>query len=159
MTPEELQKQIIELQKQVAALTAENDKLKAEKGGADKGKEEAEKKAAAVAADFAAFKDKLATTKREERVAALVKSGKLAPAKEAETVSFAAALAKVEEPVNFSAADGKVEEITAEERYFRELEARQPSALSLDFSTMAPAPAHASDAAPAYDLSEITSKL
>lgn len=160
MNPEELQKQIIALQQEVATLKAENEKLKGEKGDADKGKEEADAKAAAVAAEFAAFKGGIETGKREERVRALVKSGKLEPAKEAETVSFAAALAKVETPVNFAAADGKTEEITAEERYFRELEARQPAALTLDFSAMAQAPAHAAaNAAPAYDLSEITSKL
>lgn len=160
MNPEELQKQIIALQQEVATLRAENEKLKAEKGDADKGKEEEAAKAAAVAAEFAAFKGQLATTKREERVRALVKLGKLEPAKEAETVSFAAALAKVESPVSFAAADGKTEEVTAEERYFRELEARQPAALSLNFSAMAPAPAHAAaNAAPAYNLSDITSKL
>ncbi|CAK7024598.1 MAG: hypothetical protein DELT_02528 [Desulfovibrio sp.] len=159
MNPEELQKQIIALQQQVAALTAENEKLKGEKGEADKGKEEADAKAAQVAAEFSAYKGQIATSKREERVRALVNSGKLEPAKEKETVSFAAALGKVEDMVNFSAADGKTEEITAEERYFRELEARTPAALSLDFSAMAPAPAHAANAAPVYDPTEITSKL
>lgn len=160
MNLEELQKRIIELQKELAEAQAAYDKLKTEKDEADKSKAEAEAKAAQVSAEFSAFKGQLAAAKREERVRALVKSGKLEPAKEKDTVSFAAALAKVDTPVNFSAADGKSEEISAEERYFRELEARHPAALSLDFSAMAPAPAHAAaDAAPAYNLSDITSKL
>lgn len=161
MNPEELQKQIIELQRKIAELTAENEKLKAGKSEADKSKTEAEAKTAEVAAEFAAFKGQLAKTKREERVAALVKSGRLEPAKAADAVSFAAALAKVAEPVNFSAADGKTEQVSAEERYFRELEAKEPAGLALNFAAMAPAPAHMAQAvsAAAYNPADITSKL
>lgn len=159
MNLEELQKQIIALQQEIATLRAENEKLKGDNGEIEKGKAEAEKQAADVAAEFAAYKSKLTTTKREERVAALVKSGKLEPAKIQDTISFAAALAKVEEPVNFSAADGKIEVITAEERYFRDIEASQPSPLSLNFSATAPAPAHAAQTTQAHNPADITSKL
>ena len=160
MPLDELRRQITELQQQNAALQKENAKLKSEKGEADQGKAEAEKRATDAAAEFAAFKGQIATARREERVRALVKSGRLEPAKEKDAVSFAAALASVEAPVNFSAADGKAEEISAEERYFRELEAREPAALSLDFSALAAAPAHAAaNAAPAFNPSDITCKL
>lgn len=160
MTPEELQKQIIELQKRLAEAQAAYDKLKAEKEAADSGKATAEKQAADVAAEFSAFKGKIATAKREERVRALVKAGKLEPAKEKDVISFAAALSALATPVNFSAADGKTEEITAEERYLRELEAKEPSALNVDFSAAAPASAHGgANQPPAYNLSDITSKL
>jgi hypothetical protein len=157
-TPEDLQKQINDLTAKLNAAQAENAKLKAELDGGKKSKEEADKKAADTAAEFAAFKGKLAQDKREARVKALIDSGKLEPAKKEETLSFAAALADVQKPVSFAAPDGKPEEISAEERYFRDLESRQPDARFVDFAAAQP-PAHVTRAAAPAVPVDITGKL
>lgn len=160
MNLEELQKQIGALQQQLATLQAAFDKLKAEKDESDKGKVEADKQAATTAAEFAAFKGKIASDARLERARALVKAGKLEPAKLEETVSFAAALSGLQQPVNFSAPDGKTEQISAEERYFRDLETRAPAPLAANFAAYAPPPAHTGQTTGAdYNPGDITSKL
>jgi hypothetical protein len=165
MNPEELQRQIGALNEQIKALQRENGDLKAKlaesakgKDEAEKGKKDAEEKSAGTAAEFAAFKTQLAGEKRATRVDALINAGKLAPAKKDETLSFAAALAQVAQPVNFTAPGGKPEQISAEERYFRDLEAR-PQDPRFNFTAPAPLPGHAAglpaDAVPG----DITSKL
>ena len=155
---EELQKQIGSLAEQLKFAQAENATLKAALDEADKAKKDAEGASARTAAEFAAFKGKITADAREARVLALIASGKLEPAKKAETLSFAAALAQVSQPVNFTAPDGKIEEISAEERYFRDLEAR-PVDPRFSFTAPAPLPGHAAglpvDAVPA----DITNKL
>ncbi|MDR1946542.1 MAG: hypothetical protein LBQ51_05180 [Desulfovibrio sp.] len=159
MNPDELQKQISDLTIKLAAAQGEITSLKAALEAGAKDKAEADKKAEAAAAEFAAFKGKLADDARKARVRALVDSGRLAPAKETETLSFAAALADVQKPVSFAASDGKVEEISAEERYFRDLEARAPDPRFTNFATAAPAPGHAAQIAPDAVPADITNKL
>jgi hypothetical protein len=165
MNPEELQRQIGALNEQIKALQKENGDLKARlaesakgKDEAEKGKKDAEEKSAKTAAEFAAFQSKIALDARTARVEALINAGKLEPARKDETLSFAAALAQVQSPVNFTAPDGKPETISAEERYFRDLEAR-PVDRRFTFSAPAPLPGHAAqlpvDAAPG----DITAKL
>jgi hypothetical protein len=162
---EELQRQIGALNEQIKALQKENGELKAKltesaksKDEAEKGKKDAEEKSAKTAAEFAAFKGRIADDTRKARVEALINSGKLEPSKKDETLSFAAALAQVQQPMNFAMPDGTIKEISAEERYFRELEAR-PVDPRFTFSAPAPLPGHAAqlpaDAVPA----DITSKL
>ncbi len=148
-----------ELQQQVEALKAENSQLKSKLGESDKSKADAEKKAESTAAEFAAYKQTVEVKDREKRVDALIAAGKLEPAKRDETLSFAAALAAVTVPVNFSAPDGKAEQVTAQEKFFRDLEARQTDARFLDFSAHAPLPAHA--AAPEQNINpaDLTAKL
>jgi hypothetical protein len=63
----------------------------------------------------------------------------------------------VADPVNFSAPDGKTEQISAEERYFRDLEARPADPRFANFST--PAPAHVQGAAVQAVPADITNKL
>jgi hypothetical protein len=165
MNPEEMQRQIGALNEQIKALQKENGDLKAKltesakvKDDAEKGKKDAEEKSAKTAAEFAAYKGKIAEDARAARVDALINAGKLEPAKKDETLSFAAALAQVPEPVNFTAPDGKAETISAEERWFRDLEAR-PVDARFNFTAPAPVPGHAAqlpaDALPG----DITSKL
>lgn len=158
-TMEELQQQVGALTEQVNGLKAENAKLKGEKDGADAEKGEAEKKAEKTAADFAAYKEEVVSGAREQRVLALVNSGRLEPAEKDDVLSFAAALAEVQKPVNFAAGDGKTEAITAEERYFRELEARTPAPLTLNFAAFAPAPAHARQNVPTASPAGVISKM
>lgn len=165
MNPEELQRQIGALNEQIKALQKENGDLKAKlsesakgKDEADKGKKDAEEKHAKTAAEFAAFKGKIETDAREARVLALIAAGKLEPAKKEETLSFAAALAQVGQPVNFTAPDGKIEEISAEERYFRDLEAR-PVDPRFTFSASAQLPGHAAQLPADAIPSDITNKL
>lgn len=147
MTVEELQRQVGQLQAQLEALKSENADLKKErdahkedKDKAEAAKTEAEQKAEKAGADFAAYKGKIETERREARVAELVRAGKVRPAEKAGVLSFAATLAKVTEPVDFAAPDGATERISAEDRYFRELDARPVDERFADFS--AP-PAHA----------------
>lgn len=138
MNPEELQKRNGALEEQLKVLQAKYDKVSGEKGEADKAKGKAEGEAKSTAAEFAAFKNGVLTKKREERVQSLVASGKLKPAELQDSLSFAAALADVQTPVNFSAPDGKQEQVSAEERYFRELERREPDQRAMDFATQTP---------------------
>ena len=141
-----------ELQAQVKALTTERDDLK--------GKLEAEKSAAAkTASDFAAYKNGIEGKAREARIDALVKSGRVKPADRAYHLNFAASLAGVEVTFDFAAPDGTVEKLSAEERYFRELEAREPLSVVMDFSAGV-TPAHVSGpAVPAYETADYTAKL
>ena len=158
-TPEELQQQIGALQQQLEAVKAENAQLKDKLGESDKGKADAEKKAEETAAEFAAYKSAVEVKDREKRVDALITAGKLEPAKREETLSFAAALAAVTVPVEFSAPDGKAEQVTAQEKFFRDLEARQADARFLDFSAHAPLPAHAAAPEQAINPAELTAKM
>lgn len=159
-TMEELQQQVGALTEQINALKAENTKLKAEQEGAEGDKAEAEKKAADTAAEFAAYKAGVTIAAREKRVLDLVNAGKLEPGQKDGELSYLAALAEVPRPVNFAADDGTTQEISAEERRFRELEARPASLLSVNFAALAPAPAHArQDQAPAFTPADITAKL
>lgn len=158
-TPEELQQQIGALQQQLEALKTENAQIKNKLGESGKDKADAEKKAADTAAEFAAYKSAVEVKDREKRVDALIAAGKLEPAKREETLSFAAALAAVTVPVNFSAPDGKAEQVTAQEKFFRDLEARQADVRFLDFSAHAPLPAHAAAPEQNFNPAELTAKL
>lgn len=144
-TTEELQQQIMALQQQVQALAAECAKLKEEKGDTDTKKDEAEAKAEAVAAEFAAYKGDVVHKAREARASALVEAGKLTPAGKQNALNFAATLGKVTDSVDFAAPNGTTEQISAEESYWRELEARPVDGRFADFS--AP-PAHAAETGP-----------
>lgn len=142
-----------ELQAQVKALTTERDDLK--------GRLEAEKSTAAkTASDFTAYKNSIEVKAREARMDALVKSGKVKPAERANCLCFAAMLGKQSETFDFAASDGTVEKLSAEERYFRELESREPSGVTLDFSAGV-TPAHLSGpaAASGYQPADYTDKL
>lgn len=166
MTPEELQRQIGQLQAELATAKAENadlkkklDETRGARDAADTAKTDAEQKAEKASADFAAYKGRVETERRKERVAELVKAGKVAPAEQAGVLSFAATLAKVAEPVDFAAPNGTTERISAEDRYFRELDARPVDPRFVDFSAVAPAPAHADGLAPVYNAAAMAAKL
>ena len=168
MTIEELQRQVGQLQAQLETVTNENKSLKKQlseagtaKTSAETAKAEAEKKAEKVSADFAAYRNTIETERREARVSALVKAGKLKPAEKADTLAFAAALAARGGSVDFAAPDGaggsKTEKISLEERYFRELEARPVDGRFMEFT--AP-PRHAEDQGKqTWNPDEIASKL
>ena len=167
MTVEELQRQVGQLQAQLEALKTENTDLKKkadthkqDKDKAEAAKTDAEQKAQKASADFAAYRGKIETERREARVAALVKEGKVKPAERADVLDFAAKLAGQDGTVDFAAPDGKRETLTLEERYFRDLEARPvDERFTMDFA--AP-PAHGGPAggqAPAWDPAEMAAKL
>ena len=166
MTPEELQRQIGQLQAQLEALKTENadlkkkaDTHKQDKDKADAAKTDAEQKAAKASADFAAYKGKIETERREARVSALVQAGKVKPAEKAGVLDFAAKLAGQDGTVDFAAPDGTKESVTLEERYFRDLEARPVDERFADFSAPPAHGGHAGGQAPAYDPAEMASKL
>lgn len=156
-TPEELQQKIIELQQQMEALKAENAALKAKTSEAEQEKDKAAKEAETANAEFAAFRQQMAGEKREARVAALIAGGKIPPAEKESVLEFCAALSGVSVPVNFSAANGSTEQISAEERYWRELEARPVDGRFADFA--APAPAHAQQHQLGYSSADMSAKL
>lgn len=165
MPGDDAQREIGALKERIAALEKENASLKEQAKGHKDGKEkaEAEKKAAEekeakTAADFAAYKGAIENEKREARVAALVESGRVKPAEKADVLSFAMALASQNTTVDFAAPDGKTEKVSLEERYFRELESRNPDCRIIEFSAQ---PKHAAEANAAsfFDASELTSKL
>lgn len=163
MNPEELQKQIIQLQDQLAKLTEENAALKkqvadakAAADTADAAKTNAEKQVESVNAEFSAYRGKVEGEKREERVNALVKAGKLKPADREKALNFAAKLAEQNGSIDFAAPDGKKESLTLEEHYLRELEAAPVDERFVNFSA---APSHAADAVPSYTSDEMAAKL
>jgi len=163
MTVEELQRQIGQLQGQLEALRAENaslkkqaDSHKQEKDKAEAAKTEAEQKAEKASADFAAYRGKIEGERREARVAALVKAGKVKPAEKAGVLDFAARLATQAGTVDFAAPDGRTEKLSMEERYFRDLEARSADERGAEFS--AP-PAHAGGQSDNFNPAELTAKL
>ena len=163
MTIEELQRQIGQLQGQLEALRAENaslkkqaDSHKQEKDKAEAAKTEAEQKAEKAGADFAAYRGKIEGERREARVAALVKAGKVKPAEKAGVLDFAARLATQTGTVDFAAPDGRTEKLSMEERYFRDLEARPADERGAEFS--AP-PVHAGGQSDNFNPAELTAKL
>lgn len=164
MNLEELQRQIGQLQAQLEQVKAENELLKKSQEDAAKGQTEAEtaktkaeEGAAAVAAEFSAYKGQVEADRRAGRVAALVQAGKVTPAEKAGILNFAATLAGQGGTVDFAAVDGSKETVSLEERYLRELEARpEDGRFATNFS--AP-PAHAGAPAPTYDPAAMVAKL
>lgn len=142
MTEQELQRKIGQLEEQLKALQTENaalkDQAKTQKENQEKAegdRKAAEAKAEKAASDFAAYRKKIEGEKRESRVSELVKAGKVTPAEKQSVLDFAANLAaRPEDTVDFSSPDGSRETVSLEERYFRELEARQADGRFADFS-------------------------
>lgn len=167
MTVEELQRQVGQLQAQLEALKTENTDLKKkadthkqDKDKAEAAKTDAEQKAEKAGADFAAYRGKIETERREARVAALVQAGKVKPAERADVLDFAAKLAGKDGTVDFAAPDGKRETLTLEERYFRDLEARPvDERFTMDFAAPPAHGGHAGGRAPAWDPAEMAAKL
>lgn len=163
----DLQKQIGALNEQIKSLKAENEQLKAKlaetekgKSEAEKGKDESDKKARESAAEFAAYKEKVVAEKREDRLDGLIYCGKVEPGEKKSELRILNSLAKDQDPVSFSSADGKVEEISAEEAYFRSLEARKVTPLFSNFSNYQP-PKHVQEDSFAEDWrpEDVTNKL
>ena len=164
MDEQELQRKIGQMQAQIEQLTTEKATLEkqladatAGKDSAECGKADAEKKAEDLGAEFAAYKGKIENERREGRIAGLIKAGKVKPAEKESVLSFAAKLAVVDGTVDFATPDGTREAVTAEERYFRELEARPVDERFADFS--APVPGHVAPQAPTYNAAEMAAKL
>ena len=126
----------------IEELQAEVSTLKTEREGLKEKLADAEAKVTRMASDFAAYREGVEVSARESRIGALIREGKVKPAERARCLNFAAVLAKSGETFDFAATDGTVEKLSAEEAYFRELEAREASRLNVDFSEMVP-PAHA----------------
>ena len=164
MTVEELQRQIGQLTAQLETLKNENADLRkkleaatGEKARAESARTEAEKKTEQVSADFAAYRGKIESERREARVSELVKAGKVKPAEKAGILEFAAKLAGQTGSVDFTAPDGRTESLSLEERYFRDLEARPADERGADFS--AP-PAHGGHSGgESINPAELTAKL
>lgn len=160
---EDLQREIGALKEKLASLEKENASLKAKaethKQGQEKAegeKKEAEARAEKAVSDFAAYRKQIEDKKREARVSALVKAGKLTPGEKADVLDFASKLAGISETVDFAAADGGKEKISLEEKYLRELEARPADPRNLDFSLP---PLHSRAQATEINPSELTARL
>lgn len=159
--PDELQRKIGQLEEQLKALKAENENLKKQvidhkqgKEKAEAAKTDAESRAEKASADFAAYRGQIEKERRESRIAALVKAGKLKPAEKSSVMQFATALASQSGTVDFSLPDGRTENISLEEKYFRELEARPVDGRFMDFSLPS---SHASQ--PFVDYADMAKKL
>lgn len=160
---EELQRQIGQLQAQLEAQQKEIDSLKQQLGEAreardkaDSAKTDAERKAEETSAEFSAYKGKIEAERRESRMNALVREGRVKPGERESLLDFAAKLAGQQGTVDFSAPDGKKETISMEERFFRELESRPVDERFVDFSVP---PAHSVTKTPTYDPAEMAAKL
>ena len=161
--PDDAQREIGALKERLAALERENADLKKQVQGHKEGKDkaeaaktEAEAKTEKTAADFAAYRGKVEAEKREARVSALVAAGKITPAEKPGILQFAAALAAQGGTFDFAAPDGKTEQISLEEQYLREQEARPEDRRFSDFS--APS-AHAGEERRAVSYEDMAKKL
>lgn len=154
MSLEALQQENKELKEKLNNLQAKYDKLKGEKSEIEKGKSKVEDEKKSVTAEFTAFKNEILTNKRKERIEALVTAGKLKPAEAENTFELASAFAEIIKPSNFNAKDNK-EQISAEERYFKELENKEPDMSSINFAVQMPEHGNTALIATA----DITSKL
>ncbi|MEG6551878.1 hypothetical protein V6C53_16740, partial [Desulfocurvibacter africanus] len=138
-----------EAKKKVEELEGQNKQLATERDEAVKAKDKA-------TADFAAYKGQQETDAREARFEALVKAEKVLPAEKDRVLGFATSLAQVGKTINFAAEGGKVEQVSQEEAYWRDLEARKPHGLFHEFATAdKAAPGKTPDAPPA----DLTSKV
>ena len=151
-----LEKENADLKKQAQLSKDDKDKSDAEKKAAEEKKAEAEAKAEKTASEFAAYKGQIEQEKRDARISALVKAGKLTPAEKAQAMDFASKLAQQNETINFAAQDGTTETISLEERYLRELEKRPSDGRVFNFSGD---PGHASEQKNNFNLADMTAKL
>jgi len=119
-TLEELQRQLMDKDKEIATLTAERNEAVTARDKAT--------------SDFAAFRGEQEAKAREARFEKLVADEKALPAERDQILGFAATLGQAGTTVNF-AAEGKVEQISQEESYWRSLEARKPHGLLTEFAT------------------------
>lgn len=142
----------------VDELTARVSALEAEKAALQTKLTQAESALTQAKADFTSYRNGIEVKAREARMDELVKSGRVKPAERAMYMSFAAMLAKQTETFDFASPDGTVQKLSAEERYFRELESRQPNPVTLDFSAGNP-PQHQQQPTATFSPNAITSKL
>lgn len=122
---------IEELQAQVAQLTAERDALKAKEASFSEQTTSIAAREAAVAEAEA----KIARAAVEARVDAVVKAGKLLPAKRKAVVDFAMTLGDAEASIDFGEG-AEAKKVTQRDAYLRELEAAPKV---VDYSERAPA--------------------
>lgn len=120
-----LEEQLKTLVSQVETLTKERDQAKGEADEAGKKAVDAAAATEAVKAEFAAYKGEQDKKARQNRLEKLVQSGRVTPGESKDILAQAEVLARIPEPVEFS--DGGKE--SPEERLWRSLEARNPSAL------------------------------
>lgn len=167
--PEDLQREIGALKERLASLEKENAALKAENKTHKEGKEkaegekkEAEAKAEKTASDFAAYREKVEGEKLEARISELVKAGKITPAEKPAILEFAAKLDNQTDNINFAAPEtgsaraGKTEKVSMREHYLRGLESKNPDPRGMNFS--AP-PLHSLEGQNDINPAELTSKL
>lgn len=136
---DELQKQIAQLLTRVSELETQVKTLAEEKKTLEEKAAEAQAAEEKVQADFSAYKEEQTATARKARLEALTKQGKVKPAEHEHITALVNALAKAGngETVNFSSPSG-TQKVSPEEAYWRELEAREASALAFDFSAYVP---------------------
>lgn len=104
-------------------------RTKAAEDEATKAKAEKDK----AVAEFAAYKGDQVKAGREARFKALVDAGKALPGDKDKVLNFAASLALATATMDFAAPGGKTEQVSQEEAYWRDLEARNPHGLFQDF--------------------------
>lgn len=153
---EKLQEQIAqllqrvgELENQLKNLTEEKKTLEEKAAAAQAAEEKAQ-------AEFSAYKEEQTAAARKLRLESLTKQGKVKPAEHEHITALVKALAKAgtAESVNFSSPSG-VQKVSPEEAYWRELEARDVSPLTNDFSAYMPEKGQEAK----YQPVSITSKL
>lgn len=132
---EHLRRLIAELE----ALRAQNNQLQSQCDLLEQARQDAEQIQQDAEQAFAAYRALIDAQTREERINALISSGRLEPSRKEETMAFAAALASVQLPLSFASATGE-RQMSAEEHYFRELESRPIAGMLREL--VAPAPAH-----------------
>ncbi len=105
-------------------------------------KDKAEAAAKDQEAKFAAAEATRVQQAREARVEALLKADKITPGQKESILQFAAAMSADATLVAFASADGKAENISLEEKYLREWEAREPLGLQTSLASAQGAPAN-----------------
>lgn len=132
---------------QMPEETKELEQLRQELAERDKGLAQAREELDKERKEFAAFREEKVREGREARVESLMKEGKILPRDKDEILGFARALAGSEETFEFALGDGRSEKVSAEEKFWRNLEGRKHNHTGLfcEFATRAAAEGQESD--------------
>ena len=123
---DEKDKKIQQLEQEVAQLKASraNEDLKTALSAAENNFAAEKTAHEATKTEFAKYKQSASNKALQDRVDALVQSGRILPAEKEDTLAFAKAMADESATMTFSK-EGKTEQVTAREKYLRGLEARK----------------------------------
>ncbi len=120
-------KQITDLQKKIADLTAQGktDEIQAKLNKAETDLQAEKTAHEATKKEFSKYKTEQADAGLVARVDALAESGRILPAEKEKVMAFAKALGDGEATMDFAKSDGSTEKVSTREAYLRDMEKRE----------------------------------